>query len=163
MCMVLFGMTIREYQPSDKSSVESCFIELQSYECNISADRKPGTEISDKYVKYLLEECAKNQGKLFVADVDGEVIGFICGWVEDAGQEIIRQPERQLYVSDFVVTNQHQHQGIGKQLLEKMEEYGKEIGVTSIILEVLEKNEVARQAYEKYGFDGYQRILVKKL
>ncbi len=54
---------------------------------------------------------------------------------------------RELYVDTFF-----QGQGVGKDLLNHFIDHAKNQGVTSVFLWVLEKNQSAREFYEKQGF-----------
>lgn len=54
---------------------------------------------------------------------------------------------RELYVDSFF-----QGQGVGKKLLNYFIEHAKNQGITSVYLWVLEKNQSAREFYEKQGF-----------
>ncbi|NQZ89811.1 MAG: GNAT family N-acetyltransferase [Colwellia sp.] len=59
-------------------------------------------------------------------------------------------------IHDIVVINEFRGLGISQLMLSKVEEIAKEKGCCKITLEVLEGNEVARNSYLKFGFDGYE-------
>lgn len=59
-------------------------------------------------------------------------------------------------IHDLVVTSEFRHKGMGLKMLEYIEQFAREKGCCKITLEVLEGNRVARNAYEKFGFAGYQ-------
>lgn len=63
---------------------------------------------------------------------------------------------RMLYLEDFVVSNQHRRQGIGKQLFDALIETGKELKAKRIKWQVLDWNEPAIEFYKQYPtlFDG---------
>lgn len=59
-------------------------------------------------------------------------------------------------IHDLVVLERCRKQGISQLLLTKIEEIAIAKGACKIILEVLENNHPARNAYSKFGFVGYE-------
>lgn len=59
-------------------------------------------------------------------------------------------------IHDLVVIADYRGKNISQRLLDKVEEIAREKGCCKITLEVLEGNRVARNAYQKFGFDGYE-------
>ena len=59
-------------------------------------------------------------------------------------------------IHDVVVVNAFRGLGISQLMLAKVAEKAKQQGCCKITLEVLEGNEVARHAYLKFGFAGYE-------
>jgi ribosomal protein S18 acetylase RimI-like enzyme len=59
-------------------------------------------------------------------------------------------------IHDIAVMTEFRGLGISQRMLEKVEEQAKARGCCKITLEVLEGNEIARNAYLKFGFDGYE-------
>ncbi|MBT8352279.1 MAG: hypothetical protein KJO26_13740 [Deltaproteobacteria bacterium] len=57
--------------------VRKCFVELQDFERSLDPRMPPGAEIVDTYIPYMLNRCKKCGGKILVADVNGEVAGFV--------------------------------------------------------------------------------------
>ena len=59
-------------------------------------------------------------------------------------------------IHDLVVDKRYRRQGIGQLLLSEVEKIAKEREACKITLEVLEKNDAAKNSYEKFGFVGYE-------
>lgn len=59
-------------------------------------------------------------------------------------------------IHDLVVDKPYRRLGVGLQLLERIEQRARDKGCCKLTLEVLEGNRVARNAYEKFGFAGYE-------
>ncbi|WP_076408436.1 GNAT family N-acetyltransferase [Shewanella sp. UCD-KL12] len=59
-------------------------------------------------------------------------------------------------IHDIVVVDEFRGLGISQSMLAKVEELAIEKGCCKITLEVLEGNEIARNSYIKFGFDGYE-------
>jgi ribosomal protein S18 acetylase RimI-like enzyme len=59
-------------------------------------------------------------------------------------------------IHDLAVSKEHRGLGISQALLSKVEEIASERGCCKITLEVLDGNQVAKNAYRKFGFAGYE-------
>ncbi|MBY5991792.1 GNAT family N-acetyltransferase [Ferrimonas balearica] len=59
-------------------------------------------------------------------------------------------------VHDVVVLSSHRGRGVSMALLEALERQARAMGCAKLTLEVLEGNSVARNAYRKFGFAGYE-------
>ena len=55
-------------------------------------------------------------------------------------------------ISDLAVLPEHRGAGIGRQLLQAVEQKARELNCCKVTLEVQENNTVARRAYEQSGF-----------
>ncbi len=100
-------------------------------------------ESARKYIEELYEE---DPECFFVAENDGEIVGFIfCNrfWYSKFEHGKVGA------IHEIVVVPAHRHEGIGKMLIEKAME---ELNSSKIELWVGEKNESAIKFYEKLGF-----------
>ena len=154
---------IREYRPEDTGAVERCFIELQEHERSVEPLRAAGKDVCKKYLEYMFARAAETRGKVFVADEDGEVVGFVCIWAHVAQDELINAPGEFAYVSDLVVLPEFRGRKLGYRLLQTVEEYAVAEGATTLVLGVLARNRVARRLYEKFGFEEAQVNMSKPL
>jgi ribosomal protein S18 acetylase RimI-like enzyme len=59
-------------------------------------------------------------------------------------------------IHDIIVIKAFRGLGICQRMLDKVEQQAREKGCCKITLEVLEGNEIARNSYLKFGFDGYE-------
>ena len=87
-----------------------------------------------------------------IANVDGQPAGLVnCfeGFSTFACKPLIN-------IHDVVVVNKYRGRGISQKMLDKVEEIALAKGCCKITLEVLSNNEVAKSAYEKFGFSGYE-------
>jgi len=98
---------------------------------------------------------------LFVAELDGTLVGLVHAIVTDAPDIPVFVPRRFAIVDSIVVKSEFQKHGIGRMLMDKMEEWTTMKGVTSIELNVYEFNEVAITFYEKLGYKSLIRRLKK--
>jgi GNAT superfamily N-acetyltransferase len=59
-------------------------------------------------------------------------------------------------IHDLTVSRQYRGKGVSQQLLQKIEAIARQKGCCKVTLEVLEGNNVAKNAYAKFGFAGYE-------
>jgi ribosomal protein S18 acetylase RimI-like enzyme len=111
----------------------------------------------DELEKRWGERIAKPWGHIFVAEREGQLVGFAaCGSSED--EDIDRETVGEIYV--IYVHPEHWRQGHGAALLGKAAECLQDDGFEEIILWVLRGNQGAIRFYEASGFqaDGASKV-----
>lgn len=153
---------IRPYRPEDRQQVERHFAEMLNYERVLDKHTVPGEPVAAPYMDWLLVECARKQGMIYVADKAGEVIGFVSVYVEHE-PDITTAFNEYLYICDFVVSAAHRGQGIGSALLAQAEAYAREVGQKKLQLHVLTNNDNALSVYRRFGLKPYVMTMLKEL
>ncbi len=157
---------IIEYDSSYEEQVKDLFIELQEYIEKI--DREKYNIVTDdfreKYFERTLEQIKKYDGKMFLATKENKALGVIVGIIynEEESTFEFKAPKRGKIV-DVVVSKENQSSGIGTKLLDRMEEYFKEVGCKGILLDVFAYNESAKKLYEKIGYFDRNIEMMKKI
>jgi ribosomal protein S18 acetylase RimI-like enzyme len=100
---------------------------------------------------------------LFVAELDGNVVGFVHVIITDAPDIPIFVPRRYAVVDSIIVKSGYKNLGIGRSLMKVMQEWSKAKGVTSIELNVYEFNSNAIFFYNKCGYEAFSRRMHKRL
>ena len=156
-------MTIREYRPADYPALRGCFIELQEVERELDARVPPGVSIVEAYLRGLFERCATLDGRIFVSEADGRVVGFasVLGTCRsDAPDD---DPTPYAYLDDLVVLPEFRGQGHGRALLGRAESYAAGWGRSVLRLCVKGDNRNARAFYDRAGFSEYELVLERHL
>lgn len=86
--------------------------------------------------------------------VDGEPAGLVnCfeGFSTFACKPLIN-------IHDVIVISRFRGLGLCQRMLDKVETIARDKGCCKLTLEVLEGNDVARSAYQKFGFTGYELV-----
>ena len=95
--------------------------------------------------KGMKDELSLKQANYYVAEDDGEIIGFAGFWL------IIDEAE----IMKVAVRKSERGKGVGNALLLAIIEDATMMGAKTILLEVREGNTPARKLYEKHGFISY--------
>src|SRR3990167_11119176 len=93
---------IREYREKDKAELLECIAELQDFEREITARKKPGEEVAEEYLELILSYHNERSGNLFISEFDGKVVGFASVWINE-DSELTEYSEKYVYFSDLFV------------------------------------------------------------
>ncbi len=98
---------------------------------------------------------------LFVAEADGELVGFVHAVLKETPALPIFVPRRYAVVDGIVVKSRFQNHGIGRTLMEKIQAWAIAKGAASIELNVYEFNQTAISFYESLGYQTLSRKMSK--
>ncbi len=155
---------IRHYEPSrDRDQLRACIVELQDFERALEPRLPRGEEMADQYLVFMLERCARTSGRVFVAEVDHTVVGFVAVLANVSPEEPDEDRAPYAYVSDLVVRSAYRRRGLGRALLEHAEWFALGAGATLLRVGVLARNDGARRLYASMGFGDYTVQLIKPL
>ncbi len=155
---------IREYNSrTDKKVVIDLIKELQDSEKTFDPRIPAGAEVAGPYFSWMMRRCRKYSGKLFIAEDDGNAVGFISVLGRMKYTDPDDYPHEYALIEELVVHAPYRGRGLGRQLLSKAEEYVRGIGIRSLQLEVTAANSQARRLYKSAGFQEAWIELEKKL
>jgi ribosomal protein S18 acetylase RimI-like enzyme len=157
------GVVVRSYRAEDQDRVKRCIVELQEFERALEPDRVEGERVVERNFRELQEGHDKKTGRLFVAEGEGEVIGFINVRFEHENETYMSSLVDYAYISDIVVLQAYRGRGIGTLLLRQAEAFARQGGATTLKIGVLARNRQAADLYQHVGFRPYEIILLKQL
>lgn len=98
------------------------------------------------------------RGRILVAEANGEVIGM-C-----SGQQTISTAEGgpALLVEDVIIHAEYRGQGIGRQLMKKIAEWGKMKGAARLQLLADRNNTPALEFYTRLGWQATELVCLRK-
>lgn len=158
-------MIIREYKSEDRQQIEMCIAKLQDFEAQFVEGLLPGKEMASRYLEEaILKDCREKDGKIFVTETNNKIIGFAWCCVEEEPTDLMYyEPLRKVvYVGDLFVLEEYRSQGVGRGLVNKIEDYAKEKGLYFIKLQTNAKNNLARDIYKNLGFEEEEVVLIKR-
>lgn len=155
---------IRDYEPTrDEGPLRECIVALQEFERTLEPALPKGEAMADAYLAFLFDRCAAAAGRVFVAEVDRAVVGFVGVLAEVPPAEPDEEQAPYAYVSDLVVLPTYRRRGIGRALLDRAEAFARERGARMLRVAVLAKNRPAGELYRSLGFSDYVVQLSKML
>ncbi len=109
-----------------------------------------GVALDNLQQKKLVEGLRNHSSKLvFLAKSGDEYVGLIIGYLNFATFTV----KQFINIHDVVVLDIYRNKGIGRLLMQRIEEYARETGCSKITLEVREDNHNAQRLYRDLGFE----------
>src|SRR5215510_7340648 len=97
------AVLVREYRSQDAPLVRRCIVELQDFERAIDPRLRPGDSMADAYWEQLQARCAAKNGRVFVGEADGTIVGFVAVLAREEFVELDDPPGDYAFVTDLVV------------------------------------------------------------
>lgn len=121
----------------------------------------PDFYLTDKGKEGLRRCIAGDFSAIFVAEIDGKIIGYLAGGVQEA--EKCRNIKYLCELGSLWVDDEYRSKGIGKELVKEFEKWCREKKVSRLSVDTSAGNERAIEFYRKEGFEDYELILEKPL
>jgi len=151
--IIIKGLTMFDIIQADltRSEHAEAYLSLMSH---YATDPMGGSEDLSEFAKQNLVDSLLKRSDVFIvlAFKDNQPAGLLTaieGFSTFACQPLFN-------VHDVVVYQDFRHQGVSALLFSEIEKIAKQRNCCKITLEVLEGNEIAKRAYSKQGFSGYQ-------
>lgn len=143
------SITIRKANINDAPSLSGLFLELVGTESNIEEMQRQIEMIS-------------NQSNYFVAVacLDGHIVGTAMGIV---CHDLVGDCVPFLLIENVVVAKKSQGHGIGRMLMQSLEEFASANRCSYTILASSDEREQAHRFYESIGYSGVKRGFIKLL
>ena len=160
-------MKIIEYEDKYLEDVKDLLVELEEYIVSIDKDELDilHPEYRDKMAIIDLEEVQNENGKCFLAIENDKAIGLIMGTIpeyEEYDYLDYKCPKRGV-ITELVISKNIRGNGIGNELITKMENYFKEQGCEYVLVDVFAYNERGLNFYNKQGYHPRMYVDIKKL
>lgn len=153
--------TIRPFsEATDRDAAVELFLQLNRHEFAITGNHRTDRGGAEFCVEDMI--LAVEQGAVaLVAEIAGSVVGLLV-WAARTDEAYMAETARRYgSVQDIVIAEAHRGKGIGQALLAQAERLTREAGMMRLKLTVLSGNDVAVDAYGRFGFRDYARVMVK--
>ncbi len=155
---------IRDARPSDFETLSRLYRELDAIHARAHPDLfqvpDPTAARPDAYYQELLDHPLY---RLLVAEAEGQVVGFISFHLEYAPELPNCRSYAFVKVSDLSVTPAFQKRGVGTRLMQAAEDWARQNGAVSVVLNVFDFNQNARNLYRALGYQELSHRMRKKL
>ena len=136
---------------------------LQEYEIRIDADLSQPTNIyCEESLNSFIEESKSNNGKIYVACVLDDVVGFVAFWMAK-DPSLYPESYEWLSVEALAVKPAYRRLGIASSLLKLAEEHATKSSVKQLRVNVLAANHLGLSLYNTFGFKNFEVVLRKNL
>jgi len=136
---------IRPVEPRDKAAIAALWQALSDYHVELDG-RMPVTTpgAAERYAERLIERRDDQFTRAFVAEVDGQVVGYILGAVIDLHPDLFEYVAAG-FIADVYVDLAYRRQGIARELVTTINAWFADQGVRYTELQVAAENPGAIQ------------------
>lgn len=160
-------MKIIEYEDRYLEDVKDLLVELEEYIVSIDKDNLDilHPEYRDKMAILDLNEVNDNNGKCYIAIDENKVIGLIMGCIfpYDEYDYLDYKCPKRGEITELIVSKNARSNGIGKSLINIMEDYFKSKGCEYVLVDIFAYNENAINFYNKNGYHTRMLTNIKKI
>ena len=151
-------MIVRRAQERDIPKILDLLLQV----LNIHAEGRPDLFIPDT-TKYTIEELKvmikDDNAPIFVADEDGEVLGYAFTVMKRRLHNNNMTDIKTLFIDDLCVDENARGKHVGRQLFDYVKEYARTEDVYHITLNVWSFNDPAIGFYEKVGMKPMETVM----
>jgi GNAT superfamily N-acetyltransferase len=110
----------------------------------------PGPQVEEGYAWFLGTQLEEADVVIYVAELDGAVIGYAYAGMEPHSWKELRAPAG--FIHDLLVDPPHRGRGIATRLLEAAAAWLEEHGAPRVMLWTAQNNPAAQRLFERAGF-----------
>lgn len=160
-------MKIIEYDNKYLEDIKDLLTELEEYIVSIDKDSLDivHPEYHEKMALVDLEEVRNNNGKCYIAVENDKAVGMIMGIIPsyDKYDYLDYKCPKRGVITELIVTSKIRSNGIGKKLMDEMENYFRNNNCEYVLVDVFAYNENAINFYERKGYHPRMYTDIKKL
>ena len=146
---MVFPMLIRSFHPDDLPTLKAITVAaFDGVSIDQGLERLFGTINGHNWqwrkARHLDEDAAREPEGIFVAELDGRIVGYISTWQDlEAGIG---------HIPNLALVAECRGQGLGRQLIEYVLDHFRRCGLTHAKIETLAQNAVGEHLYQSLGF-----------
>ena len=161
-------MQIVEYENKYLEDVKDLLVELEEYILSIDKDNldQLHPEYREKMAILDLKAVQDFSGKCYLAiNEDDKAIGLIMGTIPpyDEFDYLDYKCPKRGEITELIVTSKIRSNGVGQELINKMEVYFKSVGCKYVIVDVFAYNEIGKKFYNKKNYHTRMEKMIKKI
>ncbi len=147
----------------DLEDLKRCFVELQDFERAYDSRMPAGACIVDEGVARILDRCRREDGQVFVAEVDSVIVGYVSAYSRIRSEVVHDGDFEYALIGDLVVLEAYRKRGLGRALLNAAENFMRERGARWLRIGAVSGNRRAINLYESVGYKQSYTELEKLL
>lgn len=149
--------------PEEQGTFEGFVKGLTHFEAGFVWDRRTDEEVGRDYYAWLIKRIAKDDGRVFVAEIDGKPVGWLVSLVSEADTDVRPEERKRGFIVELFIEEAWRNAGAGRALAQAAEADFRARGIHIVMVGVMTGNTNARAAYEAWGFAPYAEHLIKRL
>ena len=145
-------MVIRKATRDDRAALGRLGVLLMDVHYNFDRRRflEPAANASAGYARFLISQLDDPDSMIFVAEVDGVVVGYCYAVVEPMSWKELRDEAG--FISDLALDPAARRQGAGRKLVEAAIQWFRERKLARVMLWTSTQNAAARELFLRAGF-----------
>ncbi len=156
-------ITIRPMRLQDRAVVIGLIRELNIVEDDLVHDRDTSMEATAACLIHDEKALAEGGGAMIVAEDAGTVIGFMALIFNEAEPYVRVELRPVALIETLVIAATHRRKGLASKLLDEAERLTREAGRTTLLIGHLAANQAAQAIYERFGFQDFSRLMLKRI
>ena len=120
------------------------------YEFDRQRFMAPGDDPESGYASFLRWQMQEDDVAIFVAEQDGQVVGYVYAGLEPQSWKELREAAG--FIHDVIVDAAGRRTGVASALVEAAAQWLKERGAPRVLLWTASPNEAAQRLFERLGF-----------
>ena len=142
---------IRLAEASDAERIGQLWLEMVAFHAAFDPEMfRPTENGAELYARSVRDRIHDPQARILVAELDGEVVGYVNGMIADITTEIF-QPLRCGLLSDIYVAGSYRGHGLGRTLVERLTLWFRSAGIRYFEWHVSAKNKEALAFWDSIG------------
>lgn len=157
---------IREYRPSDKDAIHVLIQSLQDHVAEMDPlmlNKYGPAFLVEEYIEYLVSRVARENGMIYIAEKENEIVGCIAGVVQDVQEDLETYASHDGKIMDLVIAPEHRGNHVGKELMSALERHFEIHRCVHVRVECFGYNQGGHAFYEKCGYHDRSVEMIKKL
>jgi ribosomal protein S18 acetylase RimI-like enzyme len=160
-------ITIRPYNSEDIPWLEESMGLFQDglIASDVDGVLRKSEDLAKRHMERAIERVSKESGAFFVAEENGNQIGFVAGIIQflNEVERLGSVNDRYGEVIELYVVEEYRGTDTATMLMNELEIFFKENECPFVFLEVFAFNGRAKKFYEKVGYHERDYVMMKKL
>lgn len=161
------NIKFRKYEESDFAALARCMEELQDFLKAIDPLHRSRrlARYGKSYTDNLVRKINKHNGLIILACDQGKVIGCIAGVLEKQTKDNLLEcvPTKSGRVEELFVQDEYRNHGVGRELMNRMEDYFRKNGCSVVRVAVFAPNMAAHRFYLALDYQDRTVNMIKLL
>ncbi len=157
MVSIKNSITVRRMKANEIPRVAQLWREMMEYHISLDPRFELAVGSNEAYEEYLRTTMAGYDSAVFVAELDGKVVGYTIAMI--LSNPAVFALERYGFISEMGVDKRFQRRGIGQQMGEQARRWLKRRGITVMQLNVSPRNEKGYSFWKKMGCTEFLTIM----